>query len=173
MPATPKSAPRSLPEAPGRGGRGELLVVLQFVLFFAFLFLPAWNPWLSQELLSSTSIPGLGLLALCGLIALAMGFLGLFKLGRNLTPLPYPLDHNQLVTQGIYGWVRHPLYSSQLFAALGWVCYSLSLGHLLLLVVGFFFFDYKARKEESWLSQRHPEYADYAKRVSKLVPWVY
>jgi protein-S-isoprenylcysteine O-methyltransferase Ste14 len=173
MPATPKSAPRPLPEPPGRGGRGELLVALQFVLFFAFLFLPTWNPWLSQNLLSSTTLPRLAMLALCGLIALAMGFFGLFKLGRNLTPLPYPLDHNQLVTQGIYGWVRHPLYSSQLFAALGWVCYSLSLGHLLLLVVGFFFFDYKARKEENWLSQRHPEYADYAQRVSKLVPWVY
>ena len=33
--------------------------------------------------------------------------------------------------------------------------------------------DYKAGKEEGWLSQRHPEYAYYAKRVRKLVPWVY
>ena len=173
MPSPPTPAPPLPSDTPRPGRRGELLVVLQFVLFFAFLFIPVWNPWLSQDLMSSTAYPRLGLLAMCGLIALAMGLLGLFNLGRNLTPLPYPLDHNQLVTQGVYGWVRHPLYSSQLFAALGWVCYSLSLGHLLLLVVGFLFFDYKARKEEGWLSQRHLEYADYAKRVSKLVPWVY
>ena len=173
MPSPPTPAPPLSSDTPRPGRRGELLVVLQFVLFFAFLFIPVWNPWLTQDLMASTAYPRLGLLAMCGLIALAMGLLGLFNLGRNLTPLPYPLDHNQLVTQGVYGWVRHPLYSSQLFAALGWVCYSLSLGHLLLLVVGFLFFDYKARKEEGWLSQRHPEYADYAKRVSKLVPWVY
>ena len=173
MPSPPTPVPPLPSDTPRPGRRGELLVVLQFVLFFAFLFIPVWNPWLSQDLMSSTAYPRLGLLAMCGLIALAMGLLGLFNLGRNLTPLPYPLDHNQLVTQGVYGWVRHPLYSSQLFAALGWVCYSLSLGHLLLLVVGFLFFDYKAGKEEGWLSQRHPEYADYAKRVSKLVPWVY
>lgn len=173
MPSPPTPAPPLPSDTPQPGRRGELLVVLQFVLFFAFLFIPVWNPWLSQDLMSSTAYPRLGLLVMGGLIALAMGLLGLFNLGRNLTPLPYPLDHNQLVTQGVYGWVRHPLYSSQLFAALGWVCYSLSLGHLLLLVVGFLFFDYKARKEEGWLSQRHPEYADYAKRVSKLVPWVY
>lgn len=173
MPSPPTPAPPLSSDTPRPGRRGELLVVLQFVLFFAFLFIPVWNPWLTQDLMANTAYPRLGLLVMGGLIALAMGLLGLFNLGRNLTPLPYPLDHNQLVTQGVYGWVRHPLYSSQLFAALGWVCYSLSLGHLLLLVVGFLFFDYKAGKEEGWLSQRHPEYADYAKRVSKLVPWVY
>jgi protein-S-isoprenylcysteine O-methyltransferase Ste14 len=36
----------------------------------------------------------------------------------------------------------------------------------------FAFFDYKAGKEEAWLTQRHPEYADYARRVHKFVPWV-
>ena len=170
-PSTSTQQPPSVSPRPGR--RGEWLVVLQFVLFFAFLFLPAWNPWASQDLMASTAYPRMALLAIGGLIAFVLGLLGLFHLGCNLTPLPYPLDHNQLVTQGVYGWVRHPLYSSQLFAALGWVCYSLSLGHLLLLVAGFLFFDYKARKEEDWLSQRHPEYADYARRVHKLVPWVY
>lgn len=169
-PSTPTPMPPGETDAPG--GRGEYLVVLQFLLVFAFLLAPPINPWLTLDLMARTAYPRLGILAICGVIAITMGLLGLFKLGRNLTPLPYPLDHNRLVTQGIYGWVRHPLYSSQLFAAFGWVCYSLSLSHLVLLVFGFLFFDYKARKEEGWLSQRHPEYASYARRVSKLVPWV-
>jgi protein-S-isoprenylcysteine O-methyltransferase Ste14 len=173
MPSSPPPPPRPSAEAPPPGRRGELLVVIQFVLFFTFLLMPSWNHWLNPELMSSTTYLRLGILAICGLLALAIGLLGLFKLGRNLTPLPYPLDHNQLVTEGVYEWVRHPLYSCQLFAAFGWVCYTLSLSHLILLVVGFLFFDYKAHKEEGWLSQRHPEYADYAGRVSKLVPWIY
>jgi protein-S-isoprenylcysteine O-methyltransferase Ste14 len=69
--------------------------------------------------------------------------------------------------------VRHPLYSSQLFAALGWVAFSLSLSHLALLAVGFVFFDFKASKEEAWLTERHPDYADYARGVRKLIPWIY
>jgi protein-S-isoprenylcysteine O-methyltransferase Ste14 len=69
--------------------------------------------------------------------------------------------------------VRHPLYSSQLFAALGWTLFTLSLTQLAILVLGFLFFDYKASKEEGWLTERHPEYAAYAARGRKFVPWIY
>jgi protein-S-isoprenylcysteine O-methyltransferase Ste14 len=155
------------------GRRGELLVALQVILLCAFVFAPAWNPWLTQDLMTGTASVRRVALAICGLVALVLGGLGFLNLGRNLTPLPYPVAHNRLVTKGVYGLVRHPLYSSQLFAAFGWVCHTLSLSHLILLVLGFLFFDYKAGLEEGWLAQRHPDYADYARRVSKLVPWVY
>ena len=83
------------------------------------------------------------------------------------------MDHSRLVTTGVYGLVRHPLYSSQLFAALGWTLFTLSLSHLGILVLGFLFFDYKASKEEGWLTVRHPEYTAYANRVRKFIPWIY
>ncbi len=161
------------PPPPRQGRRGEVLVVLQIALVAAFLFTRPWNPWLTPDFLALTQTPRVALLVLCGVIALAIGGLGVLKLGANLTPLPYPLDHNRLVTQGIYALIRHPLYSSQLFAALGWVIYSLSLSHLLLLFIGFVFFDYKAAREEAWLTERHPEYADYARGTRKLIPWWY
>ena len=151
------------------GRRGEYLVVLQFVLFFAFIFVPAWSPVASAALAPLRW----GALALCGAVAMALGGLGALHIREYLTPLPYPVDHSQLVQHGVYAWVRHPLYSSQLFAALGWTLYTLSLSHLLILVIGFLFFDYKASKEEAWLTERHPHYKDYARRVRKLVPWIY
>ena len=160
-------------QPPRRGGRGELLVVMQVMLVAAFLFAPPWNPWLTPDFLALSQSPRLAVLALCLVLALAIGGLGVLKLGTNLTPLPYPLDHNRLVTQGIYALIRHPLYSCQLIAPLGWVVYSLSLSHFLLLVVAFLFFDYKATQEEAWLTERHPEYADYARGTRKLIPWVY
>lgn len=156
-----------------RGHRGEYLVVLQFVLFFGFLFAPAWNPLATPAVLAA--LEPLRWIALAGLgaIALLFGVLGALHIRDYLTPLPYPVDHSQLVRHGVYAWVRHPLYSSQLFAALGWTFFTLSLTHLLILVVGFLFFDYKAAKEEAWLTERHPEYADYARKVRKFVPFVY
>jgi len=156
-----------------RGKRGEYLVWLQFALFFSFVLTPAWNPYASAPLMDTLAPLRWVALVLFGAIALTLGGLGFLHIRDYLTPLPYPVDHNQLVQHGAYSWVRHPLYSSLLFAALGWTLFALSLSHLLILVIGFLFFDYKAGKEEGWLTERHPGYPDYAHRVKKLVPWVY
>jgi protein-S-isoprenylcysteine O-methyltransferase Ste14 len=48
--------------------------------------------------------------------------------------------------------------------------FSLSLSHLLVTLVATLFFNFKASKEESWLTERHPEYREYARRVGKFVP---
>ncbi|KXX63428.1 isoprenylcysteine carboxylmethyltransferase family protein [Marichromatium gracile] len=156
-----------------QGRRGEHLVVLQFVLFFGFVLTPSWNPWLTPGILEAMAPLRWAVLIALGTFAMVLGAVGSMHIRDYLTPLPYPVEHNQLVQHGIYALVRHPLYSSQLFAALAWVLFSLSLTHLAILVIGFLFFDYKAGKEEGWLRERHPEYADYARRVSKFIPWIY
>jgi protein-S-isoprenylcysteine O-methyltransferase Ste14 len=155
------------------GKRGEYLVVLQFVLFFAFIFAPAWNPLLTPAFMEALGPVRWAALVAFWAVAVVLGGFGSVHIRDYLTPLPYPVDHSQLVKHGVYAWVRHPLYSSQLFAAAGWVIFTLSFTHLLILVIGFFFFDYKATKEEGWLTERHPEYVEYAKQVRKLIPWIY
>jgi protein-S-isoprenylcysteine O-methyltransferase Ste14 len=156
-----------------RGKRGEHLVVLQFVLFFGFILTPAWNPFSTPTFLADTQELRWGSLLVLAIVALLLGGLGAVHIRDYLTPLPYPVDHNRLVRHGAYAIVRHPLYSSQLLAALGWTIFTVSLSHLAVLIFGFLFFDYKASKEERWLQERHPEYANYARRVRKLIPWVY
>jgi protein-S-isoprenylcysteine O-methyltransferase Ste14 len=154
------------------GKKGELLVVLQFLLLVVFITVPAWNPMITGQD-EAVTIAGFFLAAIFWGIALILGAGGSFHLRKYVTPLPYPVDHSRLVRHGVYALVRHPLYSSQLFAALGWCIHTLSLSHMAILIAAFFFFDYKASKEEQWLTQRHPDYAEYAARVKKLVPWVY
>jgi protein-S-isoprenylcysteine O-methyltransferase Ste14 len=123
--------------------------------------------------------PG-GTLALCqpaGFFFLGAGALsalaGVAALRGNLTPLPKPSERAQLVQHGIYGLVRHPLYLAVFSAALGWSLLRQSwpaLGVSLVLAV---FFDAKARREERWLRERFPDYAEYQKKVKRFVPWVY
>jgi len=157
----------------GFGARGEHLVAIQFVLMIGFALLPVWHPGIGPGLMAATDPWRTIAALLLALASLAFGALGSHHIRDYLTPLPYPVDHSQLVQHGVYGVVRHPLYASLLLAGSAWTLYNLSLSHLLALVVAFVFFDYKARKEERWLTERHPEYADYARRVHKFVPWVY
>ncbi|MEA1048705.1 isoprenylcysteine carboxylmethyltransferase family protein [Lamprobacter modestohalophilus] len=158
---------------PGLGRRGEMLVAVQFALMIIFAVTPVWHPGLSPALLAELLLPRLILAIPFALAALVLGAMGSHHIREYLTPLPYPVDHSQLVQRGVYSLVRHPLYASLLSAAFAWTLYSFSLSHLLLLVVSFFFFDFKARKEEAWLTERHPEYRDYAARVSKFIPYLY
>lgn len=155
-----------------RGERGELLVMLQFVLMGLFVLTPIASPFNQDVFAATYEWRWAALIALC---AIAVGFtlFGMLHIRENLTPLPYPVEDNQLVESGVYSIVRHPLYSSLLFAALGWVVFNLSWSHALVLAVGFVFFDHKASKEERWLTERHPQYEAYRMRVRKFIPWIY
>lgn len=160
-------------DKPGFGARGELLVVIQFALMIAFALLPVWHPGLSSEAMGASSAWRLVLATPFGIAALLLGGLGSVHIREYLTPLPYPVDHSELVQHGVYALVRHPLYASLLCAGAAWAIYNLSLSHALGLVVALLFFNYKSGKEEAWLTERHPEYADYAQRVKKFIPFVY
>ena len=54
-----------------------------------------------------------------GLAALT-GLLGLLAQGWRLTPFPRPPANAQLIEHGIYGLVRHPLYTCNLCGFFGW-----------------------------------------------------
>lgn len=160
----------SLPDAPWwKGKRGEWYVAVQALLFVLIAVSPpawhGWPPWPFQEF----RVAGLILLALGGGIALA----AIAKLGSTLTPLPYPAAQGRLVQSGAYGLVRHPIYCGGVLAAAGWGLVRqgwLTLGYTALLFV---LFDLKARREEVWLVEKYPEYAEYRRRVRKLIPFVY
>ena len=155
------------------GKKGEHLVALQFILLLTFIFLPVYPSSSGFEFFNTIPVIRFAVLVVCSLIAILFGTAGLYQIKHSLTPLPYPVERNKLETKGIFALVRHPLYSSQLFAAFGWTVFQMSVSHLLLTAAGFLFFSYKASLEESWLTELHPEYTDYARHVNKFIPWVY
>ena len=155
------------------GERGEYLVLLQGILLIGFILLPVYRPVELNNDLATQLYLRWGVAAIFALMALALIVKGLLDLGRNLTPLPYPKDNGQLIQSGAYSIVRHPLYSGIIFAALSWVVFQFSLSHLIATAVLFAFFNTKASREETWLTQKYPEYSDYQQRVKRLIPGVY
>jgi protein-S-isoprenylcysteine O-methyltransferase Ste14 len=154
------------------GTRGEWYVVVQVFLFALVAFgpraLPGWPPW-PQPWATVASAAGALLIVAGG--ALAVG--GLLKLGTNLSALPYPVDGAPLVESGPYAIVRNPIYSGLILAAFGWGLWVHGWLTLLWAAALLVFFDVKSRLEERWLCERFPGYAEYEKRVKKLIPWVY
>ena len=116
-------------------------------------------------------------LALCGafllLTAAGCGLAGTVSLGRNLTPFPKPSASTRLVQTGIYGLMRHPLYTAVVCGAVGWALVWRSWPALLAALALAPLFDAKARREERWLRQQFAEYAGYEQRVHRFIPWLY
>jgi protein-S-isoprenylcysteine O-methyltransferase Ste14 len=153
--------------------RGEYLVLLQGTLLAIFAILPVYQiPGFKIESIQLIYLTWI-LASILGLGGLILIVKGLIDLGKNLTPLPYPIEDGKLVQTGIYRIVRHPLYSGGIFAALGWTIFQFSLSHLIATAILLIFFDIKANREETWLSEKYPDYSEYRQRVKKLIPGIY
>lgn len=155
-----------------KNSRGELFVLCQFALFALIIFgprtLPGLSPWGESARLAGRV--GGGLLLASGLF---LGLAGVLSLGRNLTPFIVPKNGSVLREEGAYRLVRHPIYSGLLQMAFGWGLWVggvLTLAHALLL---FLLFDRKARREEEILRSVFPGYGAYARRVRRLLPFIY
>jgi protein-S-isoprenylcysteine O-methyltransferase Ste14 len=114
-----------------------------------------------------------GVAVAIALFALVLLGKGLVDLGHSLTPLPYPRDDGELVQTGVYGIVRHSLYGGIILGTFALSLWQFSLSHLAITLVLLLVLNAKAGKEEAWLQERYPAYADYRQRVKKLIPWVY
>lgn len=156
-----------------KGKRGEYWVLAQMVLLVVFGMVPPYSP-----LDPATLPPGVryGVIAMAGavgLLALVLLGKGLMDLGPNLTPLPYPREDGELVQTGVYGWVRHSLYSGLILGTFALSLWWFSLSHFGVCLALFTVLNAKANQEEIWLQGRYPDYDDYRQRVKKLIPWVF
>jgi len=149
--------------------RGEYWVVAQIILLIAIALVP--NNWVAWPDGLATLATVLGLIfGLIGAIFLALSAL---NLGTNLTVFPRPKDDGTLVQVGLYALVRHPMYFGVIAAALGWSLLRTNAIGVGLSIVLLLFFDRKAAREEIWLRGKYANYADYQKRVRKLIPFIY
>jgi protein-S-isoprenylcysteine O-methyltransferase Ste14 len=141
------------------------LIVL---VFFGPRTWPGWPIWSAPFTWLGTILGGVIMFA--GLLLLAAA---IFRLGSNLTSVPYPKDKGTLIETGPYRLVRHPMYCGGILISLGWAFLVHGWLTLAYAIIIFVFFDVKSRREEEWLKAKFPGYGEYQKRVRKLIPFVY
>jgi len=143
--------------------KSQQLVAIQLVLFaglgISLLVFP-----------SEQSVP----FRLFGLLIAGLGgFVGLIAIqqhpgGPNVTPTPK--ETSPLLQTGLYGQIRHPIYTGVILGGLGLAMFH---GHIIPLIAAFAlvpFFTYKSRYEETLLKQTYPDYADYMTRTGRFMP---
>lgn len=146
---------------------GMTWVVPQYLLMSAVLLAAAW-PGLRWS--GSASVwAGVPLF----LLGAWIGLKGKADLGSNRVTRPEPRPGGELVTGGIYGRIRHPLYASLILLGLAWALIWRSWPVLGLALGQAIFLDAKARCEERYLIARFSGYAGYRRRVKRLVPGLY
>lgn len=79
--------------------------------------------------------------------------------------------NEQLATTGPYAYTRNPLYLGSLIMAVGFTVAARSLWIGLVMIAMFIVIYVPViRAEESYLAQQFPEFAEYARRVPRLMP---
>ena len=138
------------------------IVILQF--FIIVLHFIQWEFLSRIEIVKVNFIFSfLGfLLIIFGLIIM---FMAIKDLGSNLSPLPRPLPNANLITSGIYRFMRHPMYFSLILISFGLFITKLSLYQLCLTISLALIIKFKIVLEEKYLNKKFKKYFIYTDKV--------
>lgn len=139
-----------------------------------FLLLAGWTLGIIYDRPSATPFPLSIILTIVGFgiatVGLATAVLALRRMRFRVTPVPEPRIGATLLTDGIYGTVRHPMYGGILLMTSGISLAERSIaGGVLTIVLGIFFCA-KSSYEEQRLRKRFPTYEAYAHRTHRFFP---
>ena len=109
---------------------------------------------------------------LIGILCFAIG-ITLWLRAVIIDKLDTHIIKNELVTTGVYAYVRNPVYSAFMFVCTGVL---LIYGNLVLLLLPIFYWGFMTvlmkSTEEKWLEDLYgQEYIQYLQRVNRCIPW--
>jgi protein-S-isoprenylcysteine O-methyltransferase Ste14 len=150
--------------------KGWLYVLGQIILFSSIIILSyiEWN-LLKNPHNSFTKYTGL-VLIIAGVLGLAASFI---NFGQMITPNPVPLKNTKLKTNGLYAFVRHPIYFFGIVFFTGFILFHAAYFTSVLLIILFVFIVNKTNFEEKQLIEKFPEYRAYMSKTKRLIPFIY
>ena len=135
-----------------------ILVFLQFLIIFLHFF--QWELLPNKQIIQVNNISFfLGILII--IIASIFILIAIKDLGFNLSPLPRPKAKSNLVTTGIYRFMRHPMYYSLIFISFGVFLTKLSIYYLYLTITLALLIKFKIILEEQYLKNKFNNYFLY------------
>lgn len=153
-----------------RGGQMATSILRNFVgiPLMLFGFILAWLQTGPFLFIPGRAIKALGwILIIAGSVPVTWGHV---VLGWR-THMPSVQD--TLVRDGLYTYVRHPIYTGMFLVLVGLAFLKPTLTFVVACLLGLGFFMVMARLEEIDLVQRLPAYRDYMKAVPRFVPRFY
>jgi protein-S-isoprenylcysteine O-methyltransferase Ste14 len=104
---------------------------------------------------------------------LATAIVGRLQLGKNWVDLEdyQVLPEQSLVTEGIYRYIRHPIYTGDVLLLVG-LELALNSWLVILVLIPLAVFVRQSLAEEVLLSRVFPEYATYCRRTKRFIPFV-
>ena len=145
--------------------KGNLLVLGQFILLGFLILYPRSEVSYGSYAFLVTSVTAV--LVLSGVVILGLSFLAL---GKSLTAHPIPAKQGVLVTDGLYKFARHPIYTGVLALGAGMTLAGGLFPHVLFFVALVILLNYKASFEEQLLRARYEGYASYAVKTGRFLP---
>lgn len=145
------------------GDLGQLILLFLFmVIWIGDSFIFRFSTFLDSSIPQYVQIIASSLILLTALYLAIVGIKIIFIKVR---------DEPTLLKEGIFSWIRHPLYTSALLLYLGFIILSMSLlsaGFWLIIIC---FYYYISKYEERILSQYFgDEYIEYKKQVGMWFP---
>lgn len=139
-----------------------LFVTIQIILFGLFFInfeLDFGFPFIIKNI-------GLAIASIGFLVAL----IAVFQINTKLSPFPTPTENAVLLENGVFKFVRHPIYSGLLLFFFGYGIYADSIYKLFISLLLLLLFYFKTNYEENQLAIKFPDYTIYKKRVGRFFP---
>ncbi|MDG2432333.1 isoprenylcysteine carboxylmethyltransferase family protein [Flavobacterium sp.] len=137
-----------------------ILVSIQFVLFGFYTIDFDWSLGFSYFFKTI----GLSFSIIGFLIAL----LAVLQLNKNISPFPTPKENAVLLENGLFKYVRHPIYTGIIFMLMGYSVYQNSIYKLCITGLLMLLFYIKTDYEENQLIKKFPEYIFYKRKTGKF-----
>ncbi len=139
-----------------------MLVFLQFFIITLHFF--QWEFIQQKQIIEASPFSYfLGILII--IIAFIIMLISIKDLGGNLSPFPRPINNSNLVTTGIYRFMRHPMYYSLIFISIGVFIIKLSIYYLFLTISLALIIKFKIALEEKYLINKFNNYLLYKNEV--------
>jgi protein-S-isoprenylcysteine O-methyltransferase Ste14 len=138
-------------------------VTLQFSLILGYFLIPRF---LAFELPNYIQLFAF-ILSILGLLIIAIA---LIQLNKNLTPFPSPKVNSVLIKEGLYQYVRHPIYTGVIFFVFFYSLSTLHLARLIVALILYGLFYFKSKYEEAMLINKFDDYKNYQKQTGRFFP---